>query len=48
MLATAGVEKIIKVWTPYHIPGTTGGGLLGLPNEYAPQRKLYTFNDLLI
>ncbi len=46
MLAMAGVEKLIKVWTPYRVPGNTGGGLLGLPNEYVPKRKLYIFNDL--
>lgn len=46
MLATSGVEKLIKVWTPYRVPGVISGGLLGLPHEYAPQRRLYTFNDL--
>lgn len=46
MLATSGVEKLIKIWCPYQLPGYNYGGLLGLVHEYAPQRKLYTFNDL--
>lgn len=46
MLASSGVEKLIKVWCPYKIPGNHSGGLLGLPVEYVPPRRLYTFNDL--
>ena len=44
-MATSGVEKIIKVWTPYQIPNCSGG-LLGHDYEYVPKRKLYTYKDL--
>ena len=45
ILATSGVEKIIKIWSPFIMPNCSGG-LLGLENEYAPKRKLYTYKDL--
>lgn len=28
MLATSGVEKVIKVWSPYLLPGSSGGSML--------------------
>ena len=46
LLASSGVEKIVKVWSPYELPGETTGGLLGRKEEYAPKRKLYTFTEL--
>ena len=46
MLASSGVEKIVKVWTPFKAPGCTNGGLLGKDEEYVPKRKLYTTRDL--
>lgn len=47
LLASSGVEKIIKVWSPYELPGSSGfGGLMGKKNEYPPKREAYTFNEL--
>ena len=46
LLATSGVEKVIKIWSPYEMPGNCSGGLLGRQSEYTPKRRLYTYNDL--
>jgi DDB1- and CUL4-associated factor 5 len=46
LLATSGIEKIIKIWAPYKMPGNCRGGLKGTPNEFTPKRKLYTYRDL--
>ena len=45
MIASSGVEKLVKIWTPYKLPGSNGG-LLGKNDEYAPTRQLYKFNDI--
>jgi hypothetical protein len=46
LLATSGIEKIIKIWAPYKMPGNCRGGLKGTLDEFAPKRKLYTYKDL--
>lgn len=45
LLASSGVEKIVKVWSPYELSGGTGG-LLGRKEEYPAKRKLFTFTEL--
>ena len=45
LLATSGVEKIVKVWSTVQLPGGSGG-LLGRDDELPPKRKVYTFNEL--
>ena len=47
LLATSGIEKLVKIWSPYSLPGSSGGGLLGAESEYAPKRRLFTYSDLL-
>lgn len=48
LLATSGVEKVVKVWSPYQLPdGNSYGGLSGRRGELPPKRKMYTFNELL-
>ena len=46
MIASSGVEKLIKIWSPYELPGLGIGGLLGKEHEYQPARKLYKFNEI--
>ena len=47
LLASCGVEKLVKLWSPYEVQGESRtGGLTGAPNEYRPARKLYTNKDL--
>jgi hypothetical protein len=47
LLATSGIEKLVKIWSPYSLPASSGGGLLGAESEYAPKRRLFTYSDLL-
>lgn len=47
LLATSGIEKLVKIWSPYPLPGSSGGGLHGVENEFEPKRRLYTYSDLL-
>ena len=46
LLGTSGVEKIIKIWSAYEMPGNCTGGLLGKGQEFQPSRRLYTYKDL--
>jgi hypothetical protein len=46
LLATCGVEKSIRLWTPYRLNGSHGG-LYGFRTEYEPERKLYASDELL-
>lgn len=45
LLISSGVEKIVKVWSPYPTPNSLGG-LLGRQDEYLPERKLFTNREL--
>ncbi len=45
LLISSGVEKIIKVWTPYKLENSIGG-LMGERDEYLPKRRLYTNREL--
>ena len=45
LLISSGVEKIIKVWTPFKLENSVGG-LLGHREEYLPSRKMYTNREL--
>lgn len=48
LLATSGVEKVVKVWSPYQLPdGNSYGGLSGRRDELPPKRKMLTVNELL-
>ena len=47
LLATSGIEKVVKIWSPYELPATSGGGLMGADSEFAPKRRLFTYADLL-
>lgn len=46
MIASSGIEKLIKVWTPYKLPNNNGGGLLGREDEYEPKRELLRRQDI--
>ncbi len=39
LLASSGIEKILKIWSPYSLPGSTGGGLFGLEEEFPIARE---------
>jgi hypothetical protein len=39
LLATSGIEKILKIWSPYSLPGSTGGGLFDTRGELAHSRE---------
>ncbi len=40
LLASSGVEKIIKIWSPYELPGCSNyGGLSGKEEEYPSKRE---------
>jgi DDB1- and CUL4-associated factor 5 len=45
LLVSSGVEKVIKVWTPFKLDNSIGG-LMGERDEYLPKRKLYTNREL--
>lgn len=47
IMASSGIEKLIKIWSPVSMPGAGGGGLLGTECEYTPKRRLYRYPDLL-
>ncbi len=47
LLASSGVEKIIKIWSPYELSGSSiFGDLTGKRKEYPPEREPNTFNEL--
>ena len=44
ILISSGVEKIIKVWTPFRLENSIGG-LLGNQDEYPSRRKFGTYHE---
>jgi hypothetical protein len=44
LLATSGIEKVVKIWSPYQL--SSGGGLTGHSSEYEKKRQIFKCYDL--